>query len=137
MKKIIIIILVIFTFIECKESEKVIKILTVEKTTLIQNENNPSLVDACNSWCLSKEEVLMLFTHSKQINLYEKNNYYYSLPCEISGTLLLNDSLFSYSINAGGTATLIHNDCVYYYGCSDSTCGKLVLMPPDIVFEKE
>jgi hypothetical protein len=134
MKKIlgISIIFLFNTLNSCFAQTNNIKVIKVEKSKIVQKETNQSIIDACSAWTLTKEEVAIFFTHSKLINSYEKNNHYYFMPCEIKGTLVRNDTTFNFSINAGSTAELIFRDIIFYYGCSDNICSKLVLMPPDI-----
>lgn len=130
-KKILIIYL-FFSFNISFAQEILLTVLTVNKSKLIQKENNQALIDACDTWCLSKEEVLTFFLNSKRVSSYEKNNFYYFLPCEITGTIERNDTIFDFFINAGATAKLVYEDKVYLYGCVNTTCNKLILMPPDI-----
>ena len=107
-------------------------ILTVEQVKLIQKENNTDLVNSCLNWKLSKKNVEDFFHTGNRISSDGKTNNYYYLPCEITGTLILNDTTFSYSINAGSTGELIYNGKHYaYYGCSSSSCEEFILMMPD------
>ncbi|OGS69808.1 MAG: hypothetical protein A3F91_10730 [Flavobacteria bacterium RIFCSPLOWO2_12_FULL_35_11] len=119
-----------FTNKEGKENG--IKVLTIENVKMVQKENNNDLVATCTNWKLSKKNVENFFTNGNKISADERTNNYYFLPCEISGTLIKNDTTFSYSINAGSTGELIYNGKHYaYYGCSSPACEEFVLMMPD------
>ena len=98
---------------------------------MLKSETNQALIEACKAWDLTKADVLTILLKSKRITSYEKNSQFYYLPCEITGTLMRNDTIFNYSVNAAATSMLFFKDVIYYYGCKDTLCNKFFLLNPD------
>ena len=105
-----------------------IKILSVEKSTDVGCEET-QIRGACLDWMLSIDEVQLFFQLSQKITSKEKHDEYMYVPCEIKGSLSMNDSIFNYVINGGSYAEIYFKEqLTYIYGCSSKNCSKLVIM---------
>ena len=120
----------VFILYNCKQNKK-IRILSSEKKVNYIDDSNSLILDTCEVWDLSSDEIILILSKSERISVQKKNYCYYALPCEIKGSLYRNDTIFNFIINAGSTIILIYDDSAYYYGCPDSSCLKYFLLAPD------
>ncbi len=125
--------IVIFSLFSCSSTKaRGVNILSVDSIQVIEEINNPTLLEACMNWQLSKDDVKEIFNNAHQISETEKTRSYYSTPCEIWGTLEKDSIPFSFEINGGATITLISQDKTYaHYGCSATPCEPYFLIMPD------
>jgi len=113
---------------DCSRKKEDIVIHSVENSVDVGCENS-QMRDACSDWNLSTEQVELFFSLSERITSREKHDSYSYFPCEIKGSLSLNDTVFEYIINGGAYAELYHNDqLLYLFGCSNDTCSSFVLI---------
>ena len=62
----------------------------------------------CASWKIEKEQILDLIAGLHPVNDSVRLQCYGDFACEIEGVLRLNDTLYKYTINAGGWVVLSH-----------------------------
>lgn len=108
-----------------------IEVLRVDPVE-ISADNDKSLLEACRSWSLSKEQVAEFFRVAQE---YEISPYasYYQTPCSITGELKSGGEVWKYRINGGATAVWMKGDVTRYWGCGKPECEKLVLLPTDFM----
>lgn len=111
---------------------KTIVVTNIGETRITQEIDDPSLLEACKNWKLSKHDVSEIISLVHEISPFEQNEYYYNIPCEINGQIAKDGASFHYNINAGATLSLLSEDTKYtYYGCSDAQCSRYFLAMPD------
>lgn len=123
-----IILVAAFATTSAAEPVEVLRVDPVE----VMADNDKSLVEACRSWSLSKEQVADFFRLAQE---YEISPYasYYQTPCSITGELKGHGETWKFWINGGATAQWIKGDVIRYWGCSKPECEKLVLLPTDFM----
>jgi len=88
MKPILLPLILLSLFFSCHKD----KILVKSMENAYYNDSNEFLTEACKEWKLDKKGVENFFVNSRVISSHEKKYFYYTLPCEIKGELLYNDS---------------------------------------------
>ncbi|WP_156963000.1 hypothetical protein [Aerolutibacter daejeonensis] len=91
---------------------------------------NDPLQATCQRWTLTPAQVERFFAISQR---YSDSPYgsFYQLPCDISGTILVEQRTWEFQINGGGTATWVRGNEVRHWGCSAKECEPLVLLLTD------
>lgn len=117
-------------------AQKTTDIKILEKSYDSTQIKNQHLLSACKSWTISSKDIYSLYIQDNIISSEECNQRYYSLPCNINGTLIKGDTLYKFSMNAGGYGYLNHDNIFIYYGCKDTFCHKIALIKPE-VYTKE
>jgi hypothetical protein len=56
---------------------------------------------ACESWNLTSDQVLTFFAHATAILPEELHTTYNVVPCQYSGSITINGTVYEFSINAG------------------------------------
>ena len=70
----------------------------------------------CTSWKIEKERILNLISAMQPINDSVRLQCYAYYDCQIQGVVRLSDTLYEYTINAGGWAVLTHEKQIKILG---------------------
>jgi hypothetical protein len=86
---------------------------------------------ACESWNLTDAQVLNFFAHASAILPEELHSTYAVVPCQYSGSISINGSLYQFSINAGAFGVIRGTppDRVALFGCK-TACKELFRVSP-------
>lgn len=101
---------------------KTIEVLSLEKRTPADSagENHKP----CKAWSLTAKQIETLVRKFKQMTSEEQYLSYSFYDCNIRGDIKIDQVIYKYWIEAGGTLTLKANDTSFYYGCQDETSKK-------------
>ncbi len=94
----------------------------------VSNNDGSEFVEKCDSWDLSKKDVVEIIKLSKKIDETEKHHFYYELPCNFEGEIEIEGATYSYEINAGSTFYLETPNGRDLYGCSSEECDQYFLL---------
>lgn len=110
----------------------IIKILTQKKEFDTASKFLKVYKERCNSWSLTKSDILNILYSSNEIDGQEFQYYYDILPCYYSGKINVNGKLASYIINAGSSTIIIYRDSSIYLGYKKDDYKKYFLLKPGI-----
>lgn len=81
---------------------------------------------ACESWNLTGAQVLNFFAHSSAILPEELHSTYAVVPCQYSGSISINGTVYQFSINAGSFGVIRGTppERVALFGCK-TACKEL------------
>ena len=87
---------------------------------------------ACESWNLTSDQVLTFFAHATAILPEELHTTYNVVPCQYSGSITINGTVYEFSINAGAFGVIRGTppDRVALFGCK-AACKELFRLNPD------
>ena len=108
MKKYLLLVSVLFVSAsKCVEPGRVIRVLEVSKPKITQTPTQ-GLKSECNNWKISKADIEKYFRNAHTIRGIEKQYYYDFYGCGVEGKVQINDSIFKFELDAGGTSVLLH-----------------------------
>ena len=87
---------------------------------------------ACESWNLTGAQVLNFFAHADAILPEELHSTYAVVPCQYSGSISIDGTVYEFSINAGAFGVIRGTppDRVALFGCK-AACKELFRLNPD------
>ena len=118
---------------EVRTGDRSVRILTLlAPASETSSDSGPDrkLEAACKDWSLNKEQATRFFNLSQEYPENPRRAFNW-LPCSIKGTLVADNVIWNFEINAASTATWTRQEEHRYWGCSDRECEALVLMMPD------
>ena len=86
------------------------------KNSIDSTSSGKSMAEFCGDWLLTEAVVKHLISDVKPIDGVEMHHLFDHLPCEISGTLLQNNTEFGLSINGGAWLTIESKDTILMFG---------------------
>lgn len=90
-------------------------------------EGAPSEVSACRDWKLTREDAKHFFTQAELLDSTEWHHTFDIMPCGYSGSLLIGNLYYQFSINAGGWGAIqFSSDSTDHvlYSCKPN-CGAM------------
>jgi hypothetical protein len=87
---------------------------------------------ACESWNLTRAQVLNFFANASAILPEDLHSSYAVVPCQYSGSISINGTLYTFSINAGSFGVIRGTppDRVALFGCK-AACKELFRIDPE------
>lgn len=84
-----------------------------------------NITTVCKGFLLSKSQVRDFFVHAAYIKDTDKSNNYDILPCYSSGTALINDEEYKWTIRAGGVGEFYSEKNKFIKICGKNCCDKV------------
>lgn len=85
-------------------------------------EDSDMMREVCSEFMLTKEQVRAYYFESRQSNEQEVHDDYNILPCNATGTIIINGELFSWIIRAGGVGNFESRDKSFVRVCDEKCC---------------
>lgn len=98
------------------------------KVVSIENilDKNVAGHEICDSFILTKEDVVKYFSIAEQVDEYEFHHEAIILPCKYQGLIEIDDELLQWEIMAGGAGYLYKDQRVdERYLCKGNCCNDL------------
>lgn len=103
-----------------------IKIGDVEIITQSNSlENSDEMREVCESFKLSKSQVITYYYESRESTESEIHDSYNILPCNSTGSIMVNGEKYSWLIRAGGVGAFYNKSNSSLRVCGDNCC-KLI-----------
>lgn len=87
--------------------------------------SRPNMSDICKGFLLSKKQVEEFFTRALYVKQSSADNSYNILPCYASGTALINDQPFNWTIKSGGIGEFTDKKTHFAKICGKGCCEKI------------
>ncbi len=81
--------------------------------------------DYCESWTMSEDEIRQFFQRAQRITEEQRTMAYQWGGCDLEGEFVWPDATMLFSINAGGTGSIVEGARQHLFGCQ-SQCEDLV-----------
>jgi hypothetical protein len=78
----------------------------------------------CGKWKLDSSDIIRILSFRKEEDAFEIHNHYNVLPCYYEGFILLNNSKYSFTINAGSFIILSKGKTNLYYSCTNKKIAR-------------
>jgi len=88
-------------------------------------EDTDDMREICKPFKLTKKQVLLYYLESKDSTEQEIHDSYNILPCNSTGTIIINNKIFSWIIRAGGVGTFYNKNKVILRVCDEKCCNKI------------
>jgi hypothetical protein len=79
---------------------------------------------ACTKWKLDRSDIIRILSFRKKEDAFEIHNHYNVLPCYYQGFILLNNSKYFFTINAGSFIILSKGKTNLYYSCTNKKIAR-------------
>lgn len=85
-------------------------------------EDSDDMREVCSEFKLTKEQVRTYYFESRLSSEQEVHDDYNILPCNSTGTMVINGELFSWIIRAGGVGNFESKDKSFVRVCDEKCC---------------
>ena len=121
--------LMLFTFfvVACASAQVKNNSVTIDNIKILTQgnsiEDSDDMREVCKSFKLTKKQVLLYYLESKDSTEQEIHDSYNILPCNSTGTIIINNKKYSWIIRAGGVGTFYNKNKIILRVCDKKCCN--------------
>ena len=86
--------------------------------------DRPGMTDVCKGFLLSKREVQDFFVDAMHVKDARSDGSYDILPCYASGTAMINNEVYKWTIRSGGIGEFENHNEKFLKVCGKGCCEK-------------
>ncbi len=87
-------------------------------------EDTDDMREVCRKFKLTKEQIKIYYLESRLSTEQEVHDDYNILPCNSTGTMVINGESFSWIIRAGGVGNFENKDKSFVRVCDEKCCKR-------------